>query len=151
MDYLSYTFEKLNKVFSVSEAKLTASVGMAVSSFFFGDLYTQALIAVTMLVAIDTLFGIAAAYANKEEIKSRRFGRVVVKGAVYFSAISAGFFADQTIPFDFVQAGMIGFVGMTEFISILENVGRLGFQTPKKLLNQVKDLRDNAGELQNNK
>lgn len=151
MDYLTYTWQQLVKIFSVTDAKITASVGMAVSYFLFGQLYSDALVAVAMLIVIDTILGLSAAYTNNEIIKSRRFGRVVVKGAIYFSAISAGYFADQTIPFNFVQAGMIGFVGMTEFISILENVGRLGFQTPKKLLNQVKDLRDNAGELQNNK
>ena len=38
---------------------------------------------------------------------------------------------------------MVAFVGITEFISILENIGRLGYQTPKKLLNQLKEYRDN--------
>ena len=108
--------------------------------FFFGDLYHDAIIAVLMLMVIDTIFGIGATYAENKSVTSRRFARVVYKGIVYLLAISAGYFLDSTLPFSIAQATMVGFVGATEFISILENMGRMGYQTPKKLLNQLKDF-----------
>jgi phage-related holin len=55
-------------------------------------------------------------------------------------SISAGYFADITIGWNLIQSVMVGFIGVTEFISILENMGRMGYQTPKKLLNQLKDF-----------
>jgi len=115
---------------------------LAVLFFFFGDLYTDALVAIVMLMVFDTMLGVSAAKREGQVITSRAFSRVVLKGLVYFTAISAGYFADLTIPFSVIQATMIGFVGVTEFISILENVGRHGYQTPKKLLNDLQALRD---------
>ena len=91
-----------------------------------------------MLMVFDTILGLMATYHENQPITSRKFSRVVQKGAVYFIAISAGFYADTTINFHVIQSTMIGFIGITEFISILENMGRLGHQTPKKLLNQLK-------------
>lgn len=124
-------------------AKVVLSGVLSVLFFLFGSLYTEALIAITMLMLMDTIFALMAVYHEGGEITSRRFSRVLVKGIVYFSAISAGYFADLTIPMNFIQGTMVAFVGVTEFISILENIGRMGYQTPKKLLNQLKDYRDN--------
>ncbi len=108
----------------------------------FGDFYNDALLGITILMVMDTILGVSASYVEGTPISSRRFGRAVVKGAIYFMAISAGYFADLTIPFDIIQGTMIAFVGVTEFISILENIGRMGYETPKKLLNQLKEYRD---------
>lgn len=108
--------------------------------FLVGDIHTQGLIAVMMLMVIDTCFGLCASWKEGKAITSRKFSRVVQKGIVYFMAISAGYFADLTIGWTIIQATMIGFIGVTEFISVIENMGRLGYQTPKKLLNQLKDF-----------
>ena len=124
-------------------AKIVLSVVLSTLFFLFGNLYTEALIAIAMLMIMDTIFGMMAVYVEGGQITSRRFSRVLIKGIVYFSAISAGYFADLTIPLNFIQGTMVAFVGTTEFISILENIGRMGYQTPKKLLNQLKDYRDN--------
>lgn len=137
MEHIHYIIHKANALFEPSIAKMVASILIASSSFLFGDIYHQALTAIVMLMVMDTILGVAAAYANNEVITSRRFANSVVKGIVYFTAISASYFADITIPYNFIQSTMIGFVGITEFISILENIGRLGYKTPKKLLNQL--------------
>ena len=89
----------------------------------------------------DTILGVMATYHEGQAITSRKFSRVVQKGIVYFMAISAGYFADQTIGWQMIQATMIAFIGVTEFISILENMGRMGYATPQRLLNQLKDFK----------
>jgi len=89
---------------------------------------------------MTTLLGVSAAYEEGQAITSRKFSRLVQKAIVYLMAISAGYFADITIGWHVVQATMVAFIGVTEFISVLENMGRLGYQTPKKLLNQLKDF-----------
>lgn len=134
-----YTVDKVIHIFDPTIIKVLVSVLIIISYFLFGDLYNEGLMAVLMLVLLDTLMGVFAAYRCGEGVTSRKFGRVIVKGIVYFTAISAGFFADQTIPFNIVEATMIGFIGVTEFISIIETMGKLGYQTPKRLLGQLKE------------
>lgn len=111
--------------------------------FLFGDFHTQGIVAVLMLMIFDTILGVMATYKEGQAITSRKFSRVVQKGAIYMLSISAGYFADLTVAgsgVQLIQPTMIAFIGITEFISILENMGRLGYQTPKKLLNQLKDF-----------
>lgn len=134
-----YIADIITTVFDPTITKVWASLVIAFS-FLMGDIHTQAIIAVLMLMIIDTMFGLAATIHEGQAITSRKFSRVVQKGAVYFLAISAGYFADLSIGWQMIQSVMIGFIGVTEFISILENMGRLGYQTPKKLLNQLKDF-----------
>jgi len=131
--------EIVTTIFEATILKIVASIAIAIF-FLFGDLHLQALIAVLMLMLFDTILGLMATYHEGQAITSRKFSRVIQKGTVYFIAISAGYYADTTIRFDIIQSTMIGFIGITEFISILENMGRLGYQTPKKLLNQLKDF-----------
>lgn len=119
--------------------KLAATVLLSFT-FLFGDVHTQGIIAVLMLMIFDTILGVMATYNEGKAITSRKFSRVVQKGIVYLMAISAGYFTDQTIGWHMAQSTMIAFIAVTEFISILENMGRLGYQTPQKLLNQLKDF-----------
>lgn len=108
--------------------------------FLFGDFHTQGVMAVIMLMLFDTMMGTMASWQEGKPITSRRFSRIVQKSIVYLMAISAGYFTDTTIGITITQATMIGFIGITEFISILENMGRMGYHTPQKLLNQLKDF-----------
>lgn len=121
--------------------KFLWSAIMAVFCFFFNELYAVGVVAVSMLMVFDALTGILASWQEGKEISSQKFVRSVKKGIVYFISISAGHFVDQTIIFEtlkVVEVTMISFVAFTEFVSINENMSRMGYQTPKKLLNQLK-------------
>jgi toxin secretion/phage lysis holin len=135
-----YFQDIINTVIEPSLLKIVVS-GAFAFSFLFGDFHQQAIVAILMLMVFDTIFGVMATYYEGQAITSRRFSRVVQKGVVYFMAISAGYFADQTIQWNVIQATMIAFIGVTEFISILENMGRLGYATPQRLLNQLQDFK----------
>lgn len=135
-----YIIEKATAVFEPNLLKVVISSILSVFFFFFGNLYTDALSAILMLMLIDAVLGVWASKLEGRAITSSRFADSVKKGIVYFIAISAGYFADLTVPYDAIQATMVGFVGVTEFISVLENTGRMGYQTPKKLLNQLRDF-----------
>lgn len=137
---LLYIVDKTSAVFEVNTLKVVVSVLLSVFFFFFGNLYTDALVAIVMLMALDAFLGVWASKREGAAITSSRFADSVKKGIVYFMAISAGYFVDLTVPLDLVQATMVGFVGVTEFISVLENAGRMGYSTPKKLLNQLRDF-----------
>jgi toxin secretion/phage lysis holin len=126
-------------VFEPTLIKVGATAALSYG-FLFGEFHSQAIIAILMLMVFDTILGVMATWHEGKPITSRKFSRVVQKGAVYFISISAGYFADTTTGINIIQSTMIAFIGVTEFISILENMGRMGFQTPKKLLNQLKDF-----------
>lgn len=143
METTTYTATKTLQVIEPTSAKWLVSGVLSFVFFLFGELYTGALIAILMLLIFDTVLGIMASLHEGSSISSSKFSRAILKGAVYFVAISGAYYADTTVPFDIIQATMIAFVGLTEFISILENIGRMGFATPKKLLNDLKGLRDN--------
>lgn len=135
-----YFHDIIQTVVEPTLLKLAVS-GILAFTFFFGDFHTQGIVAVLMLMIFDTILGVMATYYEGHPITSRKFSRVVQKGTVYFIAISAGYFADLAIGWKLIQSTMIGFIGVTEFISILENIGRMGYQTPQKLLNQLKDFK----------
>lgn len=137
MDVLNDLASVLHAVFEPTVLKVCAGA-LLTFVFFFGDVYTDAVYAILMLMIFDTILGIWATVSEGQAITSRRFARVLVKGTVYLMSISAGYYVDQTLPGQLVQSTMIAFVGVTEFISILENAGRLGMETPKKLLNQLR-------------
>ena len=137
----TYVFSKAIAIFQPSALKFIATSLLSVLFFFFGNLYMDALIAIVMLMILDAILGMWASKIEGNPITSSRAADSLKKGIVYFMAISAGYFVDLTIPLNVVQATMVGFVGVTEFISVLENVGRLGYETPKKLLNQLKDFK----------
>jgi phage-related holin len=129
----------IGATFAPTISKILASAGLFIL-FLVGPLYHDAIVAVIMLMIIDTILGITAVVYEGKPITSRRFSRVLHKGIVYLMSISAGHFVDLTLPVPLAQSTMIGFIAVTEFISILENMGRMGYHTPKKLLNQLKDF-----------
>ncbi len=134
-----YFHDIVNTVIEPTVLKVTTAAMLTIA-FLIGDFHTEGVIAILMLLIFDTVLGVMATWYEGKSLTSQKFSRVVQKGVVYFLGISAGYFADVAINLQLVQASMIGFIGITEFISILENMGRLGYQTPKKLLNQLKDF-----------
>lgn len=138
---MHYTmFQKVfAKLFELPLIKGGASFVLTLSSFMVGNLYNAEIIAVAMLMVIDSLTGVGATLIEKKAVTSKRFAHSVIKAVVYFLAISASKFLDTSVPGDFVQYSTIGFVAVTEFISILENIGRMGFKTPQLILNNLKE------------
>lgn len=136
MDIFSKVILKLVEVPILKSAVVFLLTFLA---FMLGDLYNAEIIGVAMLMVIDFITGLIASKYEGSPIKSRAMSRSVVKALVYYLAIAAGKFLDQSIPGEFVQYSTIGFVAATEFISIMENIGRMGFTTPNKLLNRIKE------------
>lgn len=113
-------------------------------SFSFGDISYDVLSAVLVLTAFDFFTAIFAAQKTKTEITSRRVFRTAWKILVYFMMISAGHFAEVVIGFNlFIDEGIASFIAITELISIIENIAKMGYAIPQKLLNKLEDLRDN--------
>lgn len=106
---------------------------------FFAPIF-PAMIAVGILIFIDTLTGIIAAKRAGESITSKKMGGAITKSIVYqlliISAHLCETFLFAQIPFVKIS---LAFLAMTEFTSISENFEK---STGKNLLKYIKTFMD---------
>lgn len=115
---------------------------LAALAFFFGAENQNILIALIILIGFDLITGIAAAHFSKEVITSRKALKTATKLFVYAILYSGAYFVEGIIPAEtMINDAMISFLALTEFISIMENAGKMGFTVPQKLLNKMYELR----------
>lgn len=121
-----------------------------ITSFFFSyyifsfDVHLiEASKALLMLIIVDFFTAFFAAKKSGEEIKSSKIFRTPLKILIYFMLVSVAHLMEVVSPLlSILDETMMGFLALTELISILENTGRMGFAVPKKLLNKLQELRD---------
>jgi phage-related holin len=141
INYIKYT---LTSLFGMFPMKVLMSVLLIVTDFLFGIEHNAALSSLLFLIFVDTFTGVTGAKLAGEKITSRRFFTVVLKIVVYYLLIAAAFNTEKAIPgVMFIDDAVLAFIALTELISILENVAKMGFIIPNKLLNRLQELRDN--------
>lgn len=125
--------------------KTVGSVIFTVGSFLFAGLSTNALIGLIILIVIDYITGILVAKKNGVLISSKQSLRTPVKVLVYYTMIACGHIVEFGVPaqIQFVDDTILTFLLITEFLSILKHFGNLGYKTPSKLIN---NLREQIGE-----
>ncbi len=123
--------------------KFVSSIIIPFAAFLFGADSYQIMLALLVLCVIDFITGISSAKISGEPIKSRRAVRSAFKVAVYGLLVSAGHLTEGVIPGNFfIEEAVTTFLALTELISIVENIGKMGFAVPQKLLNQLQSWRD---------
>jgi len=128
------------KVFDNVSFKAVVTFFFVLLHFLFDQLHTRAIIALLVLIIGDFIFGIWGSYKSGEEIKSYRVRDTVVKIIVYFSMISFSYMVETAgLFFIPVDETVITFLAVTELISIFENISRMGYIVPKRLLNKLRD------------
>lgn len=125
--------------------KLFGSGVLAILSFLFDGLLSQAMLALFILIMFDFVTAIIAVRKTpNEKIQSRKLWVTAGKLSVYFLLISAGRLSEHgthnVIPF--IDETIIGFLVLTELLSILENAGKMGYAVPKQLINRISKYRD---------
>lgn len=99
-----------------------------------------AMIAVGILILIDTLTGMLGAYHNGESITSKKMGGCITKSLVYQLLIISAHLCEAylfpLIPFVKIS---IAFLAMTEFTSIAENFQK---STGKNFISYIKVTMD---------
>jgi phage-related holin len=128
----------VTRIFEHPLLKLFAAVTLVMLRFLFDSLNQSALVAVFVLILMDTLTGILAAYRRGELIQSHKILRTAIKLAVYFVLISAGFVAEKAIPVPVIDETIIAALAFTELLSILENTARAGFTIAAVLVEKLK-------------
>lgn len=138
-----YTTSLFSKVCSDILPKCAFSLTYIIYSFAFDTLKGEALIALMGLIIFDFVTALYAVRKTGEKIKSGRIFRTPVKIVLYYLMISAGHFVELVIPqLSFiVDETILGFLALTEIISIFENVGKLGYEVPTNLLDKLKSLK----------
>ena len=123
------------------EQKMLTGALLSVGAFFFDTVNQAALVALFMLVIFDFISGIIATVKTGHGIESRKVVRSAFKLAVYFMFVSSGHFTEMAVPLPFIEETIIGFLAVTELISIMENLGRAGYPVPQKLLLNLNDYK----------
>lgn len=93
-----------------------------------------------VLVVVDLITGLIAAYKRKEAITSAAFSRTTVKTMVYMVAIMTGFLAETylTGPDMKISNIITSYIGFTEVISIIENLNTVsGGSFMKSLIDKL--------------
>jgi toxin secretion/phage lysis holin len=142
LEHSSYIGTLFAKLFQNFWAKIVTSG--VLSALFFSEGSIQPLTALVFLVILDFLMGIIAAKKCGEEIKSRKAFRTALKLFIYIiMAWAAHLTTLAGLDWAHLDLIVVAFLAVTEFISLIENAGRMGYAVPNKLLNQLRHYRDN--------
>ena len=144
---LNYTevfgVENLQKIFStISDhwiLKLLVGLLCGVNDWFFHPNHAIVEV-VSVLVLLDTVTGLLKAY-RQHTISSSGFFRFALKLAVYLVLLATAALLDKVIQIPLMSDSvtlMAAFLSVTEAISIMENIGALGFAIPAYLLKILK-------------
>lgn len=99
-----------------------------------------ALLTMLTLIGVDLITALLACKKAGEPITSNGLRRTVIKAAVYGTAIVLGFLTETYLTGDVMPITKIitGYIGLTELLSVLENVNELGNNNLlKKLLEKL--------------
>lgn len=138
------TIEIVRSILHYPFVKLGVGIGFSLAGFFFDGVLAMAMWALLFLIVFDFITAVWAVVHEGGAIESKKVGKTVKKIVIYYIAISGGFLTEtathQIVPL--IDETVIAFLAITELISILENMGRLGYNTPNVLLNRLRSIRD---------
>lgn len=145
MRYMTYLYRA---IFSDGVFKLVCALVASAFGFLFGTGIQLILFGLVVLVFFDFLTGIMAAFQMGLPIQSRKALHSAIKLGVYGILVSSAHITQSVVHgFDFMDIGMTAFLSATEFISIMENAGKMGYSVPLKLLNQIKSWQRSSRDI----
>lgn len=127
------------------DLKIFPSIILPTFGFFFGLGSEKIMLALTCLIIMDFITGLLAAKKTGEPIQSRNAVKSAYKLAVYGLLVSAGHLTESIVPgTTYIEEAVMTFLALTELISLIENVGKMGYAIPQRLLNQLQSWRDSG-------
>lgn len=142
-DILPYFKYIIVTVFKPSTLKVIVAIFLAIYGFFFDHSQLHSHVALFFLVLIDFFTGVSAAKRTGEKIKSAKIRHTALKMSAYFTMIASAHLAESGLP-SFLQVldeTVVAFLLVTELVSLLENMQRMGYETPKKLLEKLSEFK----------
>jgi toxin secretion/phage lysis holin len=119
-----------------------AGGGISSIAYLFGGI-DKLLIAFVILMSLDFLTGLAAAFYDKKVSSKSAFRGLMKKGAM-FSLIIVSVQLDTILGNEgqFVRYAILMFLIGTEGISLIENLGRLDIKVPQFLSSRFSQLKE---------
>lgn len=144
---IEYLQDLLVKIINWPSFKFIGATAISLAGILFDSITYDAIIALLILMAFDFVTAIIVAYKTGQPIQSARIIRSALKVAVYMLLVSSGHLAEVGInvdmfPLNFIDETIIGFLVVTELISIIENAGKMGYAIPNKLLNKLNQYKN---------
>jgi len=141
--YLQHITEAFVNILRHFDIKVLTTLGFIFFEFLFGYNNLVFINAIIGLVALDFVAGVFASWRSGERIESKKAVKTVFKLGAYSIVLAAAHLLQVTFTFEvFSEEATIAFIGATEFISIIEKIGKAGYPVPSKLLQKVIRLRD---------
>lgn len=150
MDHVTTTLFQIKEIvaslLSHFLTKTVFSTLLTVAAFLFGEENYEMLLFLGVLIVIDLITGMVASVNQGQPIESRKAFKTATKAFVYLLFFSAAFLTHKIVPYsDFIKTGVLSFLAITELLSVMENMAKMGYSLPAKLLNQIKE-RAGGGE-----
>jgi toxin secretion/phage lysis holin len=132
-------------LFENFEAKVVIGGIAGLLSFFISPDGHLPVVALFVLVCFDFISGlIVARKTHGEVITSKKTVITPIKFAIFFMAFGGARMVEiatnEMIPF--IDETVIGVIAFNEFWSMLENMSRLGFNFPKKVIEELSNLKN---------
>lgn len=139
-----YLYSAFTNVCSNMIVKCFGAWMYVVYSFAFGTVQAQADLAILVLVSFDFITAIANAKKKGDPITGSQALHTPVKIVFYAILISAAHLTGLTAPVvsDMFDYTITAFLAITELISIMENLGKMGIAIPQKMLNTLQSLKN---------
>lgn len=135
--------EILTKACTICWFKIPVAIIVGMAGYLFGVENHASLLMLLVLIIFDMITAIMAEWKRGRAIESRKALKTATKTVVYGIFASGGHLTEQIVPgATFLDNAVISFLAITELISIVENIGHMGYAIPKKLLNRLEDLRE---------
>lgn len=117
---------------------------LSILAYLFDPTQHAALLALFILTLADFCFGVTASRKEGQPLRSSKVRRTAIKMTVYFAIVAMTRITENAIPLlSFMDETLVGFLAATELLSILENVGRMGYAVPAKLTKILGDYTQN--------
>ena len=125
-----------------------SSVGAIIATLVGG--WDNAIQMLTVLVILDYITGLWAAFKNGEASSKRGFDGVLRKIAIYI-VVAFGFILDGAMQINILRSMVIFAYAANEGISILENVDKLGYgkYIPPYLRDKIEELKREKTRVKN--
>lgn len=134
------TKDIFSNIFSHIGLKIILSLVLSSIHWVFKGQF-EGLTVITTLVCIDTLTGVIKAL-KVGDCSSKKFFRVLVKLLVYFTLLANSYLIDRILPTPVAATITLTFLGITEGISVIENLVVLKFPATEIILRKIKFVTD---------
>lgn len=124
--------------------KLIFGLLMGAISVLINQNMYQVYLAVFLLVVLDSISGLAVVWVVPgARLESKKLTKTVIKfmmyGIAFVATNQAEIATNNVLPF--IDETVLGYIAITELISVLENLERLGMKVPRQLLNKLSAYR----------